>query len=79
MINKPRLTAGQMAQIRNLSDEIGRILENAVSDISEELVIENHPNLDFDNPEDEEIMIDLGIEYMGIMADMILQDIRREF
>jgi hypothetical protein len=79
MTTKPRLTAGQMAEIRKISDEIRHKLEDIVQDFSTDIVADNH---DWDLTESGDIpedIIDLQINYEGIIVDMILQDLRREF
>lgn len=77
--NKPRLTAEQMAEIKKISDQFRNRLSDIISDFGIDLVSENHSwELTESDDLPPEIM-DLEFTYEAILADMILQDIRREF
>jgi hypothetical protein len=78
-MSKMKISAENMVKVRELSNRVRRMIEDEVQDISIDIVTENRPELDIDNDDHEEILLDLEIEIEGILVDMILQDIRREF
>lgn len=72
MTNKPRIDSQGMREIRSLSDDVMQILRDRISDIA----VDQCQN---DILENEDAAIDEEIQLEGIIMDMILQDLRREF
>lgn len=69
---KPRISAEGMTQVKSLSADIMFILRDRIADIAID-------QCQTDIHENEEMALDEEIALEGIIFEMILQDLRREF